>query len=171
MVPLIIHCGCSVTQSYQLCDPMDCSKPAFPVLHHLPGLAQTHVHWVSDANQSPCPLAPYPCLQSFLASGSFLMSQLFASCGQSIGSSASVLPMNIQNWFHLGLTGLISLQSNGTLKSLFQHHSSKASILWCSAFFMVQLSHPYMTTGKTIAFTIQTSVRNHHTLKTDTETS
>ena len=72
--------------------------------------------------------------------------------GQSIGVSvlASVLPMTIQNWFLLGWTGWISLQSKG-LKSLLQHHSSKALVLWCSAFFIVQLSHPYMTTGKTIA--------------------
>ena len=96
----------------------------------------------------------FSCLQSFPASGSFPMSQLFASSGQIIGASAlaSVLPMNIQNWFPLGLTGLISLQSKGT-KSLLQHHSSKASVFWHSAFFMVQLSHPYLTTGKTIALT------------------
>ena len=94
------------------------------------------------------------CLQPFPASRSFLMSQLFASGGQSIGASApaSVLPMNIQGWFPLGLTGLISLQSK-RLKSLLQHHSSKASILQHSAFFIVQFSHPYMTTGKTISLT------------------
>ena len=86
--------------------------------------------------------------------GSFQMSQFFASGGQSIGVSAStsVLPMNIQDWFLLGWTGWISLQSKG-LKSFIRHHSSNASILWCSAFFIVQLSHPYMTTGKTIALT------------------
>ena len=84
------------------------------------------------------------CLQSFPASGSFLMSQFFASGGQSIDASpsASVLPMNIQDWFPLGWTGWISHAVQGTLKSLLQHHSSKASILWCSAFFMVQFSHP-----------------------------
>ena len=84
------------------------------------------------------------CLQSFPASGSFPRSQFFTSGGQSIGASASplVLPMNIQGWLPSGLTGLISLQSKG-LKSLLQHHSSKASILWCSAFFMVQLSHEH----------------------------
>ena len=77
------------------------------------------------------------------------MSQLFAWGGQNIGASASasVLPMNIQGWFPLGLTGLISLQSKG-LKSLLEHHSSKASFLQWSAFFIVQLSHPYTTTGK-----------------------
>ena len=87
------------------------------------------------------------------------MSQLFTSGGQSIGASASasVLPMSIQGLFLWGLTGLIS-SVQGTLKSLLQHHSSKASILWCSAFFMVQLSHPYRSTGKTIALTIWTFV-------------
>ena len=95
--------------------------------------------------------------QSFPASGSFPVSQFFASGGQTIGvsASASVLPMNNQDWFPLGFTGLTSLQSN-RLKSLLQHHSSKASILQCLAFFMVQLSHPYMTTEKTIALTGQT---------------
>ena len=85
------------------------------------------------------------------------MSQLFASGGQSIGDSASVLPSN---------SGLISFRINwidllaiqGTLKSLLQHHSSKASVLWCSFFLIVQLSHLYMTTGKTIALIIQTFV-------------
>ena len=88
----------------------------------------------------------------------FQMSQLFASGGQSIGvsTSASVLPMNVQDWFPLGLTGWISLQSKGPLRvfsNTFYQHSCKAKILWCSAFFMVQLSHPCMTTGKTIALT------------------
>ena len=82
------------------------------------------------------------------------MSQLFTWGGQSIGVSApaSVLPMNTQDWSPLGYTGWIFLQSKG-LKSLLQNHSSKASILWRSAFFTVQLSHPHMSTGKTIAFT------------------
>ena len=89
------------------------------------------------------------------------MSWLFASGGQSIGTSvsASVLPMNIQDWFPLGSIGL-TIAIQGTPKSLLQHHSSKASILWCSAFFRVQLSHPYMTTGKTIALTRWTFVGN-----------
>ena len=102
-------------------------------------------------------------LQSFPASGSFPMRWLFTSGGQSIGASASasVLPMNIQGWFPLGLTGLISLQSKG-LSSVFSNtiDSSKASVLLCSAFFMVQLSHPYMTTEKTIALIICTFVSN-----------
>ena len=85
------------------------------------------------------------CPQSLPASGSFPMSQLFTWGGQSIGISASpsVLPMNTQHWSPLGWTGWISLQSKGTLKSLLQHHSSKASIIRCSVFFTVQLSHPY----------------------------
>ena len=84
----------------------------------------------------------------------FPMSRFFSSGGQSIGVSASalILPVNIQDWFPLGLTGLISLQSKG-LSKVLQHHSSKASVLRHSIFFMVQLSHPYMTTGKTIALT------------------
>ena len=107
-------------------------------------------------------------LQSFSASGSFQMSQLFASGGQSTGvlASASVLPMNTQDWSPLGWTGWISFRMDwldllavqGTLKSLLQHHSSKASILRCSAFFNIQLSHSYMTTGKTIALTRWTFV-------------
>ena len=97
----------------------------------------------------------FSCLQSFPASGCFQMSQFFTSDGQStrISASASVLPMNIQDWFASGWTGWIFLLSKGTLKSLLQHHSTKVSIFWCSAFFIVQLSHPYMTTGRTIALT------------------
>ena len=87
------------------------------------------------------------------------MSQFFQSGGQSIGvsASASVLPMNTQDWSPLGWTGWISFQSK-ELKSLLQHHRSKASILRHSAFFIVQLSHPYMTTGNTISLTRQTFV-------------
>ena len=88
------------------------------------------------------------------------MSQLFASGGQSIGVSASTspLPMNTQDWSPLGKDWLDLLVVQETLKSLLQHHSSKASILRRSAFFTVQLSHPYMTTGKTISLTRQTFI-------------
>ena len=98
------------------------------------------------------------CLQPFPASGSFPVSHFFTSGGQIIrvSATASVLQMNIQDWFPLGNTGFLAVQ--GTLKSLLQHHSSKASILWHSAFFIVQFSHPYMTTGKTITLTRQTFV-------------
>ena len=99
-------------------------------------------------------------LQSFPAQGSYQMSQFFASGGQSIGVSASmsVLPMNIQDWFPLGWTSWISLLSKGLSRVFLQHHSSKTSILWRSAFFIVWLSYPYMTTGKTIALTRRTFV-------------
>ena len=111
------------------------------------------------AYSNSCPLSwwchptvsPFSRLQSFPASESFPVSQFFTSGGQCIGASASVLLMNIQDWFPLGLTGYL-LAVQGTFNSL-QHHSSKASVLWGSAFFIVQLSHPYMTTGKTIALT------------------
>ena len=99
------------------------------------------------------------CPQSFPALGSFPVSQLFAWVGQSTGVSAlvSFLPKNTQDWSPLEWTCWISLQSKG-LSRLLQHHSSKPSILWCSALFVVQLSHPYMTTGKTIALTRWTFV-------------
>ena len=93
------------------------------------------------------------CLQFFPASGSFPISQFFASGGQSIGvsASASVLPMNIKDWFPLVWTGWISSQSKGLLRIFFNTTVQKHQFFSCSAFFMVQLSHPYMTTGKTIA--------------------
>ena len=97
-----------------LCDAVDCSTPDLPVLHHPPELAQTHVHWVGDTIPPSHPLSSPspPAFNLFSASGSFLMSRLFISGGQNIGASASasVLPLNIQGLFPLGLTGLISLQ-------------------------------------------------------------
>ena len=106
--------------------------------------------WYHPTISSSFALFSYP--QSFPALGSFPMSWLFTSGDQTSGASASILPMNIQGWFSLGLTGLISFLSRG-LSSILQHHSSKASILQCSAFFMVQLSHLYMTTEKNTALT------------------
>ena len=105
--------------------PMNYSTPSFPVHHQLSELVQTHVHWVGEAIQPSHPLSLIrfsSCPLSFPASGSFPMSRLFASGGQNIGASASasVLPLNIQDWFPLGLTGLISLLSKG----LFQESSS-----------------------------------------------
>ena len=103
-------------------------------------------------------VAPFSsCPQPFLLSGSFPKSHFFASGGQKIGASVSVLLMNIQGWFPLGLTGLISMLSKG-LSRVLLHQNSKVSVLWCSVFFTVQLSHPYITTGKTIALTIWTLV-------------
>ena len=98
------------------------------------------------------------CLLFFPASGSFPMSWLFASGGQSISFSFSLSPSNEYSGlisFRMDWFNLLAVQ--GTPKSLLQHHGSKASILRCSAFFMIQLSHPYMTTGKTIGLTIQTN--------------
>ena len=102
---------------------MDCSMPGFPVFHYLLEFSQTNVHWIDDAIQpissSVAPFSSYP--QSFLASGYFSMSQLFTSGGQSVGASASAsfLQMNIQGWFPLGLTGLISLLSKRLSKVFF----------------------------------------------------
>ena len=108
------------------------------------------------------------CSQSSPASRPFPVSQLFASGSQSIGASASasVLPMNIQGWFSLGGIDWISLLSKG-FSRVFSNTSSKASILWRSAFFMVQRSHPYMTTGKIIALTIRTCVSKVNNLRDD----
>ena len=95
---------------------MDCSTPGVPVLHHLPEFAPTHILWVGDAFYSSLYVVPFSsCPQSFPASGSFPVSWLFTLGGRSIGSSASasILPMSIQGWFPLGLTGLISLLSRG----------------------------------------------------------
>ena len=110
------------------------------------------------ASSSVVPFSSH--LQSFPASESFQMSQLFASGGQSTESfSFSISPSSEYSGlisFRMDWLDLLAVQ--GTLKSLLQHHSLKASILWCSAFFIVQLSHPYMTTGKTIALTRQNFV-------------
>ena len=123
---LVVH----LLSCVQLCDPMDCSRPGFPVLHCLLEFAETHVYWVGVAIQL-CPtisssVVPFSCL-NLSQSGSLPMSWLFASGGQSIGASASVLPMNIQGWFPLGLTGLISLQSMGLSRvfsstTVWKHH-------------------------------------------------
>ena len=121
---------CSVTKLWPtLCNPMDCSTPGFPVLRHLLEFAQTHVHWVSDAISSSDACFS-SCPQPFPASGSFKISPLFTSGGQSIGASASAFS-------HLNeYSGLISFRKSdwfdlfavrGTLKSLLYHHSLKAS--------------------------------------------
>ena len=107
-------CFYLVSKSYStLCDPMERSMPSFPVPHYILEFAQTHISWVgwcySTRLFSVIPFSS--CSQSFPASRSFPLSQLFASNDQSIGASASGLPMNIQDWFPLGLTGLTSLQS------------------------------------------------------------
>ena len=134
---------------------MDCSTPGLPV-HQGDYLNSCPLNWWCHPTISTSVVPFSFCPQSFPASGSFQMSQLFTSDDQSIGvsTSTSVLAMNTQDWSPLGWTGWISL----TLKSLLQHKNSKTSILLHSAFFIVQPSHPYMTTGKTIALTKWTFV-------------
>ena len=144
-----------------LCDPMDCSTPGLPVHHQLPEFTQTHVHWVGDAIQPAHPLSS-PSPPAFNLSQHQGLFQWVSSSHQ----MAKVLEFQLQHqsfqWIFQtdllqnGWLDLLAVQ--GTLKSLLQHHSSKASILWRSAFFTVQLSHPYMTTGKTIALTRWTFV-------------
>ena len=115
-----------------------CGRPGFPVHHHLPELAQTHVHRVGGTHSiiSPSVVPFSSCFQSFSASGSFPVNQFFASGGQSIGISASVsvLQMNIQDWFPLGLTSWISLQSKG-LSRIFSNTTVQKH-----QFFSAQLS-------------------------------
>ena len=157
------YCCCSFTQScLTLCDPHGLQHTRLPCPSPSP-----------RAGSNSCPLSRWchptilssvipfsSCTQSFPASRSFPVSQFFVSGGKRIGVSASalVLPVNIQDWFPLGLIGLISLLSKGLSRVFSSTNSpaptSKASILWCSAFFMVQLSHLYMTTGKTTALTM-----------------
>ena len=138
---------------------MNHSTPGLPVHHQLPKSTQTHVHWVSNAIQTSHPLSsPSPSAQSFPASGSFQMGQLFTLGSQSIGASASasVLPMNSQDWFPLGLTGLISLQSKGLSRVFSSTTVQRHQLFGTHPFFFlnVQLSHPYITTGKTTALTL-----------------
>ena len=111
---LTVPCCCSVAKScLTLCDPTNCSTPGFPVLYYLLKFAQTHVHWISDVIQPSHPLSSSSPPTFSLSQQSFPVNQLFASGGQSIrasaSASASVLPVNIQGWFLLGLTGLIYL--------------------------------------------------------------
>ena len=140
---------------------MDCSTPGFPVHHQLPEPTQTHVHRTCDTNQVCHPLSsPFPPI--------FNLSQHQGLSNESVlrikwpkywSLSFSISPSNEYSWlisFRMDWLDLLAVQ--GTLKSLLQHHSSKASILWRSAFFMVQLLHPYMTTVKTIALTKWTFV-------------
>ena len=140
---------------------MDCSMPGLPVHHRLPEFTQTHVHWLGDATQPSHPL-------SSPSTPTFNLSQ-HQGLFKWVSSLHHVAKVQLQHQFQYSTSeysGLISftmdwlhlLAVQGTLKSLLQHHISKASILWCSAFFTVQLSHPYMTTGKTIALTRQTFV-------------
>ena len=139
---------------------IDCSKPGFLVLHHLLELALTHVHWVSDIIQPSHSLSSSSPPAFYLSQVLSNESALHIRWPKYWSFNFSISPSN-------EYSGLISfridwfdfLAVQGTRKSLLQHHSSKASILQCSGFFMVQLSHRYMTTEKTIALTIGTFVR------------
>ena len=140
-IRLFLFCSvfCSVAKScLTFGEAVDCSTPGLPVLHHLPELAQTHVHWVSDAIQPSHPLLPpffscpvFPSIRVF-SSGRF-----FTSGGQSIEASASVLPMNIQGWYLLGLTDLISSLSKDSQESSTPQfegiNSSGLSLSYCPA--------------------------------------
>ena len=147
-----------------LCDPMNHSTLGFPV-HHLEFLehAQTHVHWVSDVIQTSHPLSPLSPLDLSLSQHQGFFQRVRFS-----HKVAKVFKLQLQlqhqsfQWIFRFISFRIDwfgLAVQGNFKSLLQHHSLKASILWCSAFFMVQFSHLYMTTGKTIALTIQTLVK------------
>ena len=139
---------------------MNCSTPGLPVHHQLPEFTQTHVHRVSDAIQpshslsSPSPPAPSPSQHQ----GLFQRSTLHMRWPKYWSFSFSISPSNEYPGLIFRMDWLDLLAVQGTLKTLLQHHSSKASILPCSAFFTVPISHPYMTTGKTIALTRQTFV-------------
>ena len=133
---------------------MPCSTPGFPVHHQL--LELVRLMSIESVMPSTHLILCHPlfsCLWSYPASGSFPVSQFFASCIGAL-ASVSVLPMNIQDWFPLGWTGSISLKSKGLSRVFSNTTVQKASVICFSAFYMVQLSHPCMTTGKTIALTI-----------------
>ena len=140
---------------------MDCSMPGLPVHHQLLKFTQTHVHWVSDAIQpSHSLLSPSPPAFN-LSQHQGLLKQviLWISRPKYWSYSFSISPFNEYSGlisFRMDWLDLLAVQ--GTLKSFLQHHSSKPSILWCLVFFIVQLLHLYMTTGKTIALTTRTFV-------------
>ena len=146
---------------------MDCSMPGFPVLHHLLEHTQTHVHPAGDAIHPSHPMSS-PSLPVFNLSqhlGLFKWVSSSYQVAKVLELSFSISPSNKYSRlisFRMDWLDLLVVQE--TLKSLCQHHSSKASILWCSAFFMVQLSYPYMTIRKTIALTRQTFVCNFNML-------
>ena len=156
---MITYCCCWGTQSCPtICDPMDCNTPGLPVHHQLPEFTQTHVHWVGDAIQPSHSLLPPSPLTLNLSHFSN-ESALFIRWPKYWNFSFSISPSSEYSGlisFRIDCFDFLALQ--GTLMSLLQHQNSKVSILHCSAFFMVQHSHQYMTTGKIIALTIQTFV-------------
>ena len=140
---------------------MDCSTPGLSVHHQLPELTQTHVRWVGDAIQPSSPLSSPspPAFNLAQHQGLFKWVGSLHQVAKYWSFSFSIRTSNeYSELISFSMDWLAFLGVQGTLKSLLQHHSSKASILWCSIFFIVQLSHPYMTTAKTIALTRQTLV-------------
>ena len=138
---------------------MDCSTPGLPVHHQLPEFTQTHVYPFSDAIQPTHPLFPLLLLPSIFPSIRVLSNESVLSIRGPKYWSFSISPFNeYSGLISFRMDWLDLLAVHETLKSLLQHHRSKASILWCSAFFIVQLSHPYMTTGKAIVLTTRTFV-------------
>ena len=144
-----------------LCDTMNRSTPGLPFHHQLPEFTQIHVHWVSDAIQPSHPLSSPSILSPIPPSINVFSNEaaLRMRWPEYWSFSFSIIPSKeIPGLISFRMDWLDLLAVQGTLKSLLQYHSSKASILWHSAFFTVQLSHPYMTTGKTIALTKRTLV-------------
>ena len=140
---------------------MNHSTPGLPVHHQLPESTQTHVHWVSDAIQPSHPLSsPSPSVLNLSQHQSLFKWVISSHQWPKYWSfSFNISPSyEYSGLISFRMDWLYLLAVQGTIKNLLQHHSSKASILWCSAFSTVQLSHPYMTTGKTIALTRQTFV-------------
>ena len=158
-----MHGGCSVAQlCLTICNTMDSSMPGFLVHHHIKKMAQFHVHSDGDDIKTSCPLlsASYSAFSLSQHQGLFHLSQFFDQVGgQSIGvsTSTSVLPMNIQDWFPSGLTGLISLQSRG-LSRFYSNITVQKHQFFGTQLSLWSNSHPYMTNGKTIALTRWTFV-------------
>ena len=143
--------SCSVmSSSLRPCGLFASPRTSWSITNSWSTLNSCPLNWWCHPTISSSVVPFSSCLQSFWASESFPMSWFFASGSQSIGASASVLPVNIQDWSPLQLTGLISLSSKG-LSRVFSNTTVQTSILQCSAFFTVQLSHPYMVIGKIIA--------------------
>ena len=164
-IQCLLFCCLVAKLCLTLCDPMDCNTPSFPVLHHLPELAQSHVYWVGDAIQPSCPLSS-PSPPAFNLSQHQGLSNESALCimwpkywsfSSSISTSneyAGLISFRI-DWFDL-----LAIQE--TLKNFLQHHNLKTSVLRRSAFFMVHLSHLYMTTGKTTALILHRGLFKHY---------
>ena len=156
-----VQCSSVAQLCPNLCDRMNRSMPGLPVHHQLPESTQTHVHWIGDAIQPSQPLlSPSPlALNLSQHQGLFKWVNSSHHEPQFWSFSFSISPSNeYSRLISFKMDWLDLLAGQGTLKSLLRYHSSKASILWHSAFFIVWISHSYMTTQKTIALTRQTFV-------------